>query len=55
MLNPKTTVAGYLVLLGSVLTVAAHVLSGNVSAADFGGIITALMGIGLINSKDGTH
>ena len=55
MSNPKTTIAGYLVLLAAMATVAAHVLTGSVSLADFGAILPALTGIGLIAAKDGGH
>lgn len=55
MSNPKTTIAGYLVLAAAVLTVAAHVLTGTVSSADFAAILPAITGLGLIAGKDGGH
>lgn len=56
MKNPKTTIAGYLVLLAAVATVAAHVLSGSgIGSADIGAVVAAISGIGLINSGDGGH
>lgn len=55
MKNPKTTIAGYLVLLASIATVAAHVLTGGITSADLAAIPAALTGIGLIGSSDGGH
>ena len=56
MKNPKTTIAGYLVLLAAVATVAAHVLSGaGLGTADIGAVVAAVSGLGLINASDGSH
>lgn len=56
MKNPKTTIAGYLILLASVVTVAAHVLTGaGLSQADLGAVVAAISGLGLIGASDGGH
>lgn len=55
MNNPKTSIPGWLLLVASVLTLAAHAWSGSIGASDFPTILTALTGVGLIGSKDGGH
>lgn len=55
MNNPKTTIAGYLVVAGAVLTVVAHVLTGGLTQADFSAVMAALAGIGLVFAADGGH
>jgi hypothetical protein len=56
MKNPKTTVAGYLILLASVATVAAHLLSGSgLGQTDIAAVVTAITGLGLIGASDGGH
>lgn len=56
MKNPKTTIAGYLILLASVATVAAHLLSGaGLGQADIGAVVAAVSGLGLIGASDGGH
>lgn len=54
--NPKTTIAGYLLVGASVLTVGAHILSGGgVSLVDLQSVVAALGGIGLVLASDGGH
>jgi hypothetical protein len=53
MSNPKTTIAGYLLLLGAVATAAGHLLNGNLP--DFTSVLAALAGAGLVVAKDGSH
>jgi hypothetical protein len=53
--NPKTTIAGYLVLAASLLMVIAHGLSGSLGAADLTALLGAAGGVGLISAKDGGH
>ncbi len=53
--NPKTTIAGYMVLAASLLTVLAHGLSGALGAADLTALLGAAGGVGLISAKDGGH
>lgn len=55
MNNPKTTIAGYLVLLAAVVTVAAHFMSGGLTNADWSALVAALTGAGLIGASDGGH
>lgn len=55
MNNPKTTIAGYLILGASVLTVAAHFLSGGLSPVDITSVVTGLSGLGLVAATDGGH
>lgn len=56
MKNPKTTLAGYAILVATVLTVVAHLLTGGgLSAADLAAIPAALTGIGFIAATDGGH
>lgn len=56
MKNPKTTIAGYLVLLGSLSTVGAHLMTGQgLSVQDLMAVVTALAGVGLVLSSDGGH
>lgn len=55
MTNPKTTIAGYLLLAASVLTLAAHGLTGNLGAGDLSLVMTGLTGVGLIGARDGGH
>lgn len=56
MKNPKTTVAGYLILLAAVATVAAHLLTGaGLGQTDIGAVVAAVTGLGLIGASDGGH
>lgn len=56
MKNPKTTIAGYLILAASLATVAAHLLSGaGFGASDIGAVVTAVGGLGLVGASDGGH
>jgi hypothetical protein len=55
MNNPKTTIAGYLVLAASLLTVIAHGLSGSLGGADLTALLGAAGGVGLISARDGGH
>ena len=53
--NPKTTIAGYLVVVASLLMVIAHGLNGSLGAADLTALVGAAGGVGLISAKDGGH
>ena len=53
--NPKTTIAGYMVLVASLLMVVAHGLNGSLSGADLTALLGAAGGVGLISAKDGGH
>ena len=53
MKNKRTTIAGYLLLAGAVLTAGAQVLSGG--TPDVAAVLTALTGIGFIAASDGGH
>lgn len=53
MSNPKTTIAGYLLVAASVLTLAAHALTGELGTGDLSLVLSALTGLGLIAAKDG--
>ncbi len=53
MKNKRTTIAGYLLLVGAVSTAAAQVLSGG--TPDFSALLTALAGVGFIVASDGGH
>lgn len=54
MTNPKTTVAGVLVLAASVLTVAVSFLkTGTITTEAMGPVLAALTGLGLIGARDG--
>lgn len=56
MKNPKTTIAGYLMVLAAVATVVAHVLSGSgLGQTDIAAVVAAIGGLGLINASDGGH
>jgi len=55
MENKKTTIAGYIMLVASVLTVAARILTGGDIASAIPELLTALGGVGLITAKDGGH
>lgn len=56
MKNPKTTIAGYLVVLAAVATVAAHLLSGaGLGQSDIAALVAAVTGLGLIGASDGGH
>lgn len=55
MSNPKTTIAGYLVLAASLLTVMAKFLSGAMGPEDWNLVVSALAGVGLIAARDGSH
>jgi|GEM_PF-2381659 hypothetical protein len=57
MANPKTTIAGYLVILGAIATaVGTYMLNGSL---DIHGVMQALalagIGAGLVAAKDGGH
>ncbi len=53
MINPKTTILGYLAIIGAVVSIAQKLLTGNApSAEDIGGLVA---GIGLIAARDGGH
>ena len=53
MKNKRTTIAGYLLLVGAVATAAAQIMSGG--TPDVAAVLTALTGIGFIVSADGGH
>ena len=53
MKNPKTTIAGYLLVITSLATMVAHVLTGDINVMDIQNIVGALAGIGLISAQDG--
>lgn len=56
MQNKKTTIAGYLVLVGALLNVAVAVLNeGDIGAAVTESLLPALAGVGLISARDGAH
>ncbi len=63
MSNPKTTVTGYLVLLGAIFYAAAHCWQAwhgipgatCLSAADVAALTMGGAGIGLISARDGGH
>jgi hypothetical protein len=58
MLNPKTTVPGVLLILGSVLTVVAHFMMGQVVTTEVMAIIQSILvmlgGGALVAAKDGS-
>lgn len=53
MNNPKTTVAGYLLLGAAVLTLAGHLVAGGLGANDVINLMAALGGLGLVCARDG--
>ena len=53
MSNPKTTIAGYLVLAGAVLMAVGHLLQGQMP--DISTVLAAAAGAGLVFAKDGSH
>jgi hypothetical protein len=53
MNNPKTTIAGTLMIAGAILTIAAHALQGAISVNDVTALLAALGGLGLVAAKDG--
>ena len=53
--NPKTTAAGYLLIVAAVATAGSHFLTGGLTSADLSAVLAALAGIGLVMSKDGGH
>ena len=55
MHNPKTTITGYAVLLGALVTLVSHLLAGAIGASDITAVLAALSGIGLITASDGGH
>jgi hypothetical protein len=55
MNNPKTSIAGYLIILASVATLVSHLLGGGLTLADVTALVTALGGVGLVAAKDGGH
>jgi hypothetical protein len=56
MKNPKTTIAGYMLIVGGVFTIIAHFLSnGSVSMADLNSLIVIIGGGGLVAASDGGH
>jgi hypothetical protein len=55
MMNPKTTILGYLALAAAVIHTAQAFLTGNYSNLGLPDIMAALGGVGLIVAKDGAH
>ncbi len=55
MNNPKTTIAGYLVLAASLLMLVGHALGSGLSPADLTAVIGAASAMGLIAARDGGH
>ena len=56
MRNPKTTMAGYAVLLSAILSMVAKLLKGlPLGVEDFTMLSVALAGVGLIAGADGGH
>ncbi len=55
MQNPKTTMAGYLVLGASILSLAAKFVGGGVDVGAIQEVLAALAGLGLISARDGGH
>ncbi len=53
MKNKRTTIAGYLLLAGAVLTAGAQFMSGG--TPDFSALLAALAGVGFITAADGGH
>ena len=53
MKNKKTTIAGYLLVAGSVLTLIAQVLSGTPISEEL--VAGILGGLGLVAASDGGH
>lgn len=56
MRNPKTTIAGYLIIAGSIIfAVAKFLQTGALDADTIKGVIGAITGAGLIGASDGGH
>lgn len=55
MLNPKTTVLGYIIIAGAVAKLILDLLHGAPVESDIGAIVAALAGAGLVVAKDGGH
>lgn len=56
MKNPKTTIAGYLVIAGAVLYgIARFLQTGNIDANTLNAVVAALAGTGLVAGADGGH
>ncbi len=55
MQNPKTTLAGYALIVATLLTLLAHLMTGGLSASDVSSVVVALGGLGLISATDGGH
>lgn len=55
MTNPKTTYAGYAMLLSALAYLGAHFLAGTLSMMDVQAVFAALGGVGLIAAKNGGH
>lgn len=53
MQNPKTTIAGYILIVSSLLTLVSHYITGDFSMLDLQNLMSALAGVGLIMAKDG--
>lgn len=54
--NPKTTIAGYLIIAGSIIfAVAKFLQTGALDADTIKGVIGAITGAGLIGASDGGH
>jgi hypothetical protein len=53
MNNPKTTIAGTLLMAGAIFTLVAHALQGGPSLNDLTALLAALGGLGLVAAKDG--
>lgn len=56
MKNPRTTIAGYLVIAGALAYGVAHFLStGTIDAETLKAVVTAVAGTGLVAGADGGH
>ena len=53
--HPKTTTAGYLIFVGSIAYLIAHVAQGTLTWNDVQAVMTAAGGVGLIVASDGGH
>lgn len=54
MSNKKTSIPGWLMLIGSIAYLAAKFILGTAGPEDMAAVLSALGGIGLINSQDGS-
>jgi len=55
MQNPKTSIAGWIAVVGAVATGVAAVLSHGFTMDIVQNIVVALAGVGLINASDGSQ